>query len=84
MSYDADQLDLKKIKALRQSYNMFFTSEDGKIVLEDLKKVCFFNTTTINDSSNAMAFNEGQRAVVLHIISRMRLDTIKIEGEETK
>ena len=78
-----DQDNLKQVKALKQAYNRLFNSEDGKVVLEDLTKVCFGKTTTINEMPHVMAANEGQRMVILHINSRMRLDTVKLE-EETK
>jgi len=72
---------LKQIKSLKQDYDKTFKSEEGARVLADLKKVCFGHTTTLHESPHVMAAQEGQRMVILHIESRMRLDTIKLEEE---
>ena len=44
--------------------------------MKDLEKMCFENTTTVNESLIAMASNEGMRMVMLHIKTRMKM-TIK-------
>jgi len=70
---------LKQIEALKKAYNSIFSSEDGQKILKDLKRVCFFKSSTINDNPYVTYFNEGQRAVVLHILTRMNLDNIKVK-----
>ena len=71
-----------QLKILKQAYSEFFSTTNGKIVLADLKRIAFFNQSTINESPHIMAFNEGQRAVVVHIINRTRLDHVMIETEK--
>ena len=76
---------LDKMELLKQAYSEVFLTPNGQTVLEDLKRVAFFNSTTINQIPHIMGFNEGQRAVVLHIISRMNLDVLKLkEGSDDK
>ena len=66
----------EEILKLQKAYSDTFKSKDGQIVLKDLEKMCFENTTTVNESLIAMASNEGMRMVMLHIKTRMKM-TIK-------
>jgi len=60
----------KKIKDLIQHYKAIFKSDDGKMVMDDLEKRCFYNTSTYNSKEpNETAFFEGQRTVLLFIKS---------------
>ena len=60
----------KKIKELIQNYKKVFKSDDGKMVMDDLEKRCFYNTSTYNSKEpNETAFFEGQRTVLLFIKS---------------
>ena len=43
------------------------TLKQGKKVLADLRIRCFAKKSTFDKDANVMAFNEGQRQVVLHI-----------------
>ena len=63
-----------EVLKLQQAYSKTFKAEEGMIVLEDLAKICFKNHTTINEVSNIMAFNEGQRMVFLHIERAMKMN----------
>ncbi len=74
--------NLKQLKSLKQDYLKTFGTEEGKRVLEDLRRACFVNTTTINEIPHVIAFNEGHRAVYLHIQTRMRMDTITLEESD--
>jgi hypothetical protein len=55
--------------ALDRAYMEVFNTETGQLVLEDLRNRCFFFTTTLGSS---IEFNEGQRAVVMNIETRLR------------
>ena len=60
----------KKIKDLFKNYKATFGSDDGKSVMEDLEKRCFYNTSTFSrNEPNETAFFEGQRTVLLFIKS---------------
>tara|TARA_R110002012_G_scaffold38662_1_gene107383 strand:+ start:300 stop:527 length:228 start_codon:yes stop_codon:yes gene_type:complete len=57
-----------KIKELIKNYKSVFGSDDGKVVMDDLEKRCFYNTSTYNSKEpNETAFFEGQRTVLLFI-----------------
>ena len=56
---------LNKIKA---DYERVFGTDEGKRVLEDLKKSAFINGTSFNVDTHVMAYNEGARTTVLHMI----------------
>ena len=66
--------DIQKIKELKQLYQNVFESVDGKKVLEHLENKLFIKRSTLNSDSLRMAFNEGQRSVVLHIRNMMNID----------
>tara|TARA_R100001510_G_C7601922_1_gene168239 strand:- start:606 stop:818 length:213 start_codon:yes stop_codon:yes gene_type:complete len=58
---------------LKLSYRRCFDSDDGRIVLEDLKKrFSFYQTTHQIGDSHESAFLEGQRFVVLTLINLMK------------
>ena len=60
----------KKIKELIQNYKTVFKSDDGKMVMDDLEKRCFYNVTTFSKGdTNETAFFEGQRTILLFIKS---------------
>jgi len=68
---------VKQIKDLKLSYRRTFNTDDGEIVLSDLKTRFGFETTTFSDNPYESAFNEGRRAAVLLIVRMLA------EGKET-
>ena len=68
---------MKKIEDLKLSYRRTFNTDDGEIVLSDLKTRFGFETTTYSDNPYESAFNEGQRAAVLLIVRMLS------EGKDT-
>ena len=68
-----------KLKALRADYIKTFGSEEGKKVLADLEKVCMFKASTFDKEAPVMAFQEGLRAVYLHITTVINLDIEALE-----
>lgn len=69
----------EKLKGLRNDYKKVFESEEGKKVLKDLEKVCLYRATTFDKDSLVMAFQEGLRAVYLHITTIMEMDIEELE-----
>ena len=60
----------KIIKDLIKNYKATFGSDDGKAVMGDLEKRCFYNTSTFSrNEPNETAFFEGQRTILLFIKS---------------
>ena len=58
----------KKIKELQEDYKIVFGSDQGKKVLQDLKKRCHFYTTThVQGDSHESAFFEGQRSIIVFV-----------------
>ena len=58
----------KKLQELIKDYKIIFNTDEGKRVLDDLKKRSnFYNTTHVQGDSHDSAFREGQRSVVLFI-----------------
>jgi hypothetical protein len=61
---------------LKLNYRRTFTSDDGAVVLEDLKKRFSFNQTTHQPGDpHESAFLEGQRYAILTIINLMTEQT---------
>jgi hypothetical protein len=58
---------------LKLMYNDLFTSEAGKQVLGDLEARCNWRSSSyVAGDANATAFEEGKRAVLLHIHNMLR------------
>ncbi len=63
-------------KKLRLMYNDVFASESGVKVLTDLEARCNWRTSSyVAGDANATAFEEGKRAVLLHIFNMMKEET---------
>ena len=69
----------EQAEQLRKDYKEVFESESGRRVLEDLKKICYFYGTTIHVHPHIMANYEGQRNVVLHILTKLKLNVEKLK-----
>lgn len=76
---DKQEEFMQKVRERKQSYVDTFESAAGLKVLEDLSRLAFANRTTFDANPQQMAFNEGQRSVVLHIINSMKIDLEKTE-----
>tara|TARA_Y100001970_G_scaffold23205_2_gene27183 strand:- start:2849 stop:3067 length:219 start_codon:yes stop_codon:yes gene_type:complete len=60
----------KIIEQLKKDYQHIFSTDEGKRILSDLQRRCFFTTSTfVPDNANETFVREGQRSVVLHIIN---------------
>ena len=57
----------KELLQIIDLYKQAFNTDEGKKVLADLRIRCFAKKSTFDKDANVMAFNEGQRQVVLHI-----------------
>lgn len=68
---------MKKVEELKLAYRRTFNSDEGAVVLSDLKTRFGFETTTYSDNPYESAFNEGQRAAVLLIVRMLT------EGKDT-
>jgi hypothetical protein len=61
----------KRIELLNKiiaDYEKVFGTPEGMRVLEDLKKSSHINKTSFNVDTHIMAYNEGARTTVLHIM----------------
>ena len=57
---------------LRQTYKTLFNTDDGQIVLEDLRPRFHGDQPTFSSDALEMAYLEGQRSVVLIIRNMMK------------
>lgn len=65
---EEEQAKQAALKQLVQEYKLVFGSDEGKRVLEDLKRRChYYTSTNVKGDSHDSAFLEGQRAAVLFI-----------------
>lgn len=71
-------MDVKETKELVGKYRRVFSTKDGEAVLEDLKKRCFVDSTTFDESHGRMGFNEGRRSVFVHILTMKEKDPEKL------
>jgi hypothetical protein len=63
----------KDIEKLKFMYQTAFKEEGGKKVLADLEARCNYRASSyVAGDANATAFEEGKRAVILHIHNMMK------------
>lgn len=63
----------KEIEQLKHLYREAFESDGGKKVLSDLEARCNWRASSyVPGDANATAFEEGKRAVILHIYNMMK------------
>jgi len=79
------ELEFSELKKL---YFKVFSSEEGRLVLQDLKNRSFFDTSTVEVQgiwhTDRIFFHEGIRSSILHIITMIDLtdyDNEKIDKE---
>ncbi len=64
---------MQEIEKTKYMYKELFTTETGKKVLKDLEGRCNYRVTTyVQNDSNGTAFEEGKRAVYLHILNMLQ------------
>ncbi len=54
-------------RKMKVDYEKVFNSPEGKRVLADLSRSCFYNRTFFTSYSLELANNEGKRSIFLHI-----------------
>jgi hypothetical protein len=63
----------QEIEKLRDLYRQTFNSESAVKVMADLEARCNYRATSyVAGDANATAFEEGKRAVILHIHNMMK------------
>jgi hypothetical protein len=69
-----------KQEALNIAYKTTFKSSDGEMVLHDMMKNHFMLSPTAPSQMNMheMAYNEGQRSVILRILNVLDVDLEKL------
>jgi hypothetical protein len=73
------EIQNKDYLALKQAYYRMSITDDGKKVLEDIKRFCGYDSISVNEQEpNAMAtmYKEGKRRVFLMIQSMIKRDEI--------
>lgn len=65
----------RQVKKITIYHDVFLHNASGKKVLEDLMKVHFaMNTSFVPNDPMQTAFNEGQRNVLLRILTNINID----------
>ena len=73
-SKDKEQNLQKYIEEIKSNYKYIFTTDEGKQVMSDLEKRCHYHTTTnVKGDSHESAYLEGQRSVILFILSLIHI-----------
>ncbi len=68
---------------LHKIYCRTFSSNDGKMILEDLATTCgMYRSNFVQGSSEYTSFLEGQRSLFLYICSQLAEKINNIEGRE--
>jgi hypothetical protein len=69
----------KAADAVNEAYRQWWDSDNGQLVLEDLSHRFHLLNSTASHPNMAMA--EGERNVILYILTRMRRDTVHNTAE---
>ena len=80
----------RRAEAVRLAYRRAFAGESGRLLLDDLARLCHAGETTfVEGDAVTTAFREGQRAVLLHVAAMLGIaaaDLLSIpwtrEGED--
>ena len=76
-------MDKKKIEkkyiGIVKAYRNVFMSPEGEKVLQDLMKVHHVKSSSFDPNPQVAAFKEGERNVILRILTRMNLDISEIQ-----
>ena len=61
------------------AYQRCFDTDDGRQVLNDLMKSCHMMGTTLGNTAQDTAFNEGARSVVVRILKTFHTDIEQLD-----
>lgn len=76
---------LERSKRSKANYQETFASLDNYVLNDLIKKYGFFDKTTfVQGDPSATAFNEGQRSVVISILTKLHKDPNKLIEEYNK
>lgn len=64
----------KKTASRISAYQSLFNSKEGQIVLEDMMEAHHFKTSTFDGDQTKTIFREGERNVVLRILTLLKMD----------
>lgn len=81
------ELEERKKKKLRiaLAFQQALDTENGKIVLEELSRMCKENEPTyVDHNPNGTAYNEGQRSIIIGIRKMLEKNTKEIRQESAK
>tara|TARA_R110000868_G_scaffold380551_1_gene646568 strand:+ start:708 stop:989 length:282 start_codon:yes stop_codon:yes gene_type:complete len=78
---DADKTSGKRTLALAVDYKLTFSSDHGLRVLRHLMRRHGMMNSTFDSDPHTSAYLEGQRAVVIEIMKKLRIDVKKLETE---
>lgn len=62
-----------------QAYRRLFSTDDGKLVLEDLMKSCYVKGSVVGKDPYETYYNEGARSVVLRIMQTVGITEAQIK-----
>ncbi len=71
-------LDEERVARL---YQNTFNTDEGQLILEDLRNRCFCKTTPFTGKDSETNFNTGMQAVYLHIINQVKYEPKDKEKE---
>lgn len=69
---------VKKRRAIDAAYRRVFNSPDGKLILQDLMEQHSITGTTFDPNPQVSALKEGERNVVLRVMSILDMSSEKV------
>ena len=72
---------MKELLRLHQSYLRALSGPDGKAVLADLRIRAFADRSSFDPDPARMAFNEGRRSLLLHLLDMLDTERFRQHAE---
>lgn len=70
---------IKEKARIINAYKEMFQTEAGKLILEDLSRICHFKANLFTGDATRTVYNEGMRNVYLYINSVINVDPKAVE-----
>jgi hypothetical protein len=66
--------ELQQLARVKEAYEKVFSTEEGKIILNDLGKKCMEELGIYISDENKYIYNEGRRSIFMYLLDNIKLD----------
>jgi hypothetical protein len=66
--------EMVRVAAIKEAYERVFSTEEGKMILDDLAKKCLDGIGVYVAEANQYIYNEGKRSIFMYLLDCIKLD----------